>query len=99
MSCALPTGGCGAFVGTNGAGRTTTQRAVLGLVHGHGSVRTEGDAVSGWLTHQRVQDHGAAVVLRGTGVAEGPLLRENLVVGNKLASSGVSRRPTATWLS
>lgn len=91
VSFTLPTGGCVALVGTNGAGKTTTLKAVLGLVRSQGSVRIDGDEVSGRHTHQRVRDHGVAVVHEGRGLLKDLTVRENLVVGNKVAArKGVS---------
>ena len=86
VSFRLPTGGCVALVGTNGAGKTTTLKAVLGLVQSQGSVRIDGQEVSGKHTHRRIRDHSVAVVHEGRGLLKDLTVRENLVVGNKLAS-------------
>jgi len=60
---------------------------VLGLLHGQGFVRIDGDEVSGKPTHLRVQDHGVAAVHERRGLLKDLTVREYVVVGNKLAAS------------
>lgn len=70
-----------ALVGTNGAGKTTTLRAILGQVRTGGAVRIDGCDVSATATHQRVRDHGIAVVHEGRGLLAHLSVLENLLVG------------------
>jgi branched-chain amino acid transport system ATP-binding protein len=51
----VPEGGVTALLGRNGVGKTTTLRAILGLVGREGSVRLGGDELVGLATHRVVQ--------------------------------------------
>jgi branched-chain amino acid transport system ATP-binding protein len=55
----VPAGGITALLGRNGVGKTTTLRALLGLMPRRGSVRLDGDAIEREATHR--------IVLRGLG--------------------------------
>lgn len=70
-----------ALVGTNGAGKSTTLRALLGAVKTHGSVTVDGTEISRLPTHRRVNDHGIAVVHEGRGLLGQLSVLENLLVG------------------
>jgi branched-chain amino acid transport system ATP-binding protein len=59
VSFDVPAGGITALLGRNGVGKTTTLRAVLGLVPRKGSIRLEGEAI------ERAATHG--IVRRGLG--------------------------------
>ena len=59
VSFDVPAGGITALLGRNGVGKTTTLRAVLGLVPRRGSIRLDGEAI------ERAATHG--IVRRGLG--------------------------------
>jgi branched-chain amino acid transport system ATP-binding protein len=59
VSFDVPAGGITALLGRNGVGKTTTLRAVLGLVSRRGSIRLDGEAIERAATH--------AIVRRGLG--------------------------------
>jgi branched-chain amino acid transport system ATP-binding protein len=51
----VPEGGVTALLGRNGVGKTTTLRAILGLVGAHGSVRLDDDELVGKSTYRIVR--------------------------------------------
>jgi branched-chain amino acid transport system ATP-binding protein len=51
----VPEGGVTALLGRNGVGKTTTLRAILGLVGRRGSVRLDGEELTSLPTHRVVQ--------------------------------------------
>jgi len=51
----VPEGGVTALLGRNGVGKTTTLRAILGLVEGRGSVRLGDEELTGMSTHRIVR--------------------------------------------
>ncbi|HTW99863.1 MAG TPA: ABC transporter ATP-binding protein [Acidimicrobiales bacterium] len=55
VSFEVPRGGVTALLGRNGVGKTTTLRAVLGLVPSTGSITLLGQSVSGWPTYRIVR--------------------------------------------
>ncbi len=55
VSFSVAEGGITALLGRNGVGKTTTLRAVLGLVGRRGSVRHEGEDISSSPTHRIVR--------------------------------------------
>ena len=74
-------GGVTALLGRNGVGKTTTLRAILGLVDRHGSVRLVGDELTSLPTHRIVRRRVGYVpedrdVFAGLTVAENLKLAE-----------------------
>jgi branched-chain amino acid transport system ATP-binding protein len=55
VSFDVPEGGVTALLGRNGVGKTTTLRAILGLVERRGSVELDGAELTGLATHRIVQ--------------------------------------------
>jgi branched-chain amino acid transport system ATP-binding protein len=55
VSFDVPEGGVTALLGRNGVGKTTTLRAILGLVGRRGSVRLDGDELTSLPTHRIVR--------------------------------------------
>lgn len=55
VSFDVPEGGVTALLGRNGVGKTTTLRAILGLVDRRGSVQLGDDELTGMATHRIVQ--------------------------------------------
>jgi branched-chain amino acid transport system ATP-binding protein len=51
----VPTGGVTALLGRNGVGKTTTLRAILGLVASSGRIEVLGQDVARWPTHRIVR--------------------------------------------
>ncbi|HEX7626450.1 MAG TPA: ATP-binding cassette domain-containing protein, partial [Gaiellaceae bacterium] len=51
VSFDVPEGGVTALLGRNGVGKTTTLRAILGLVDRRGSVQLGDDELTGMATH------------------------------------------------
>lgn len=79
-------GGVTALLGRNGVGKTTTLRALLGLVHRRGEVRLAGDRVDELPTH--------AVVARGVGyVPENREVFASLTVAENLTLAARTPRP------
>jgi len=77
----VPEGGVTALLGRNGVGKTTTLRAILGLVPGRGSVRLGDDELTGMSTHRIVRRRVGYVpedrdVFTGLTVAENLRLAE-----------------------
>jgi len=77
----VPEGGVTALLGRNGVGKTTTLRAILGLVGRRGSVELEGEELTALPTHRVVQRRVGYVpedrdVFTGLTVAENLRLAE-----------------------
>lgn len=88
VSMSLSLGKCLALVGTNGAGKTTIIRAILGLVRTGGSITLDGQHAEGESTHTRVNRHGIAVVHEGRGLFARLSVRENIEVGLPRSNHG-----------
>jgi branched-chain amino acid transport system ATP-binding protein len=86
VSFSAPGGSVTAVLGRNGVGKTTTLRAVLGLVARQGSVTVLGHEVSGWPAHKIVR-LGVGYVPEDRDVFAGLTVGENL----RLAEAG--KRP------
>jgi branched-chain amino acid transport system ATP-binding protein len=81
VSFDVPEGGVTALLGRNGVGKTTTLRAILGLVPGRGSVRLGDAELTGQPTHTIVRSRVGYVpedrdVFTGLSVAENLRLAE-----------------------
>jgi branched-chain amino acid transport system ATP-binding protein len=81
VSFDVPEGGVTALLGRNGVGKTTTLRAILGLVDRRGSVTLDGGELVGVSTHKIVQRSVGYVpedrdVFTGLSVAENLRLAE-----------------------
>jgi branched-chain amino acid transport system ATP-binding protein len=70
-------GGVTALLGRNGVGKTTTIRAILGLVPRRGRVTFAGDRIDGQQTH-RIVGRGLGYVPEDRDVFAGLTVRENL---------------------
>jgi len=77
VSFDVPEGGITALLGRNGVGKTTTLRAVLGLVPRRGSIRLAGAAIERDPTHKIVQS-GLGYVPEDRDVFAGLTVEENL---------------------
>lgn len=77
----IPAGAVTAVVGSNGAGKSTTLRAISGLLPARaGSIRFEGDDVTALSTDQRV-DRGIVMVPEGRLIFSSMSVEENLRIG------------------
>lgn len=85
VSLSLPAGECLALVGTNGAGKTTIVRAILGLIRTAGAIRLDGADITHLATPRRVRRHGIGVVHEGRGLFPRLTVRENILVGQPAA--------------
>ena len=90
VSFALEPGGITTLLGANGAGKTTTLRSICGMVATEGSVRFDGQPISGRATEE--------IVRLGVGhVPEGRGTFTNLTVDENLRVAAYTRRDkTAT---
>lgn len=87
----IPAGAVTAVVGSNGAGKSTTLRAISGLLPARaGSIRFEGDDVTVLSTDQRV-DRGIVMVPEGRLIFPRMSVEENLRIG-AFAPRGRSHR-------
>ncbi|HEX3224741.1 MAG TPA: ABC transporter ATP-binding protein [Gaiellaceae bacterium] len=77
VSFDVPEGGVTALLGRNGVGKTTTLRAILGLVDRRGSVQLESDELAGMSTH-RIVRHSVGYVPEDRDVFTGLTVAENL---------------------
>jgi branched-chain amino acid transport system ATP-binding protein len=88
VSFALEQGGITTLLGANGAGKTTTLRSLCGMVRTEGSVRLDGEAITGRPTE--------AIVRLGVGhVPEGRGTFTNLSVDENLRVASYTRRDKA----
>jgi branched-chain amino acid transport system ATP-binding protein len=77
VSFDVPEGGVTALLGRNGVGKTTTLRAILGLVGRRGSIRFGDDELTGMQTH-RIVRHSVGYVPEDRDVFTGLTVDENL---------------------
>jgi branched-chain amino acid transport system ATP-binding protein len=77
VSFDVPEGGVTALLGRNGVGKTTTLRAILGLVDRRGSVRFDDTELSGMQTH-RIVRRSIGYVPEDRDVFTGLTVAENL---------------------
>jgi branched-chain amino acid transport system ATP-binding protein len=75
-------GECVSLVGRNGVGRSTTIKAVMGMVEAQGSVRFKGEEILG-LPAYRVAHLGLGYVPENRDIFPGLTVRQNLELGRK----------------
>ncbi|HTB34712.1 MAG TPA: ABC transporter ATP-binding protein [bacterium] len=80
LSLAVPRGKTVCLIGANGAGKTSTLKAISALLPHHGSVRFLGADLGGVPPHQLVQ-RGLVQCPEGRGVLAGLTVSENLDLG------------------
>jgi branched-chain amino acid transport system ATP-binding protein len=85
VSLSLPDGQCLALVGTNGAGKTTIIRAILGLIGAEGEIRIDGEQLLRHRTPRRVRRYRISVVHEGRGLLPRMTVTENILVGQGAA--------------
>ncbi|HUZ62084.1 MAG TPA: ABC transporter ATP-binding protein [Acetobacteraceae bacterium] len=85
----IPAGQVVAVLGRNGVGKTTTLRALIGLLtRSRGRVRLDGVEIAGWPAH-RIARAGIAYVPEGRLIFPDLTVLENIRVGE--------RRPARSW--
>jgi len=81
LSFTVPKGSLVALIGANGAGKSTTLRAISGMIRPTGgTVRLDGDDITGWSSH-RVARAGLAHIPEGRRVFPQLSVKDNLAVG------------------
>lgn len=75
-----------ALIGTNGAGKSSTVKAALGLIRTRGKVTMYDTDVSSWSTHRRVQEFNIGVVPEARSLFPAMTVRENMLVGQGRAA-------------
>jgi branched-chain amino acid transport system ATP-binding protein len=79
----VPKGSVTVLLGRNGAGKSTTMKAIMGLVKlGRGSIEVDGRTVNGWPSY-RVNRAGVGYVPEERRVFAGLSVEENLIVGTQ----------------
>jgi branched-chain amino acid transport system ATP-binding protein len=81
----VPEGGVTALLGRNGVGKTTTLRAILGLVGGRGAVQFDGEELTGMPTHRIIQ-RSVGYVPEDRDVFTGLTVAENLRLAERDAN-------------
>ncbi len=76
----LDAGGIATILGANGAGKTSTLRALSGLIRRSGEIRFQGDRIDGYATED-IARRGIAHVPDGRGTFVDLTVEENLRVG------------------
>jgi branched-chain amino acid transport system ATP-binding protein len=75
-------GECVSLVGRNGVGRSTTIKAIMGMVDAEGSVRFKGAGILGLETY-RIAHHGLGYVPENRDIFPTLTVRQNLELGMK----------------
>ncbi|WEG07446.1 ABC transporter ATP-binding protein [Microbacterium horticulturae] len=86
VSFDVPERGVTAILGRNGVGKTSTLRAIMGLISRRGEVRLGGDRIDSLLTH-RIARRGVGYVPEDREVFAGLTVAENLVLAERNGSS------------
>lgn len=87
----VPDGGCVALLGANGAGKSTTLKAISGLLHAEdgavtgGSIEHDGERID-TLTSEAIVERGFLHVMEGRRVLEHMTVEQNLVAGGHMHS-------------
>lgn len=80
LSLAVDKGEIVTLIGANGAGKTSTLKAIVGLLPYGGSVRVFGEDVKAVPAH-RLVERGVALVPEGRAIFPGMSVHENLLLG------------------
>lgn len=86
VSFRVEKGQCLALVGTNGAGKTTIIRSLLGLVKTAGRILIDGEEIQRIPTAKRVRSFGISTIHEGRGLFPELTVRENILVGQPTSS-------------
>jgi branched-chain amino acid transport system ATP-binding protein len=88
----VPEGGVTALLGRNGVGKTTTLRAMMGLVPGRGQVTLAGEELTRLPTHEIVR-RGVGYVPEDRDVFSGLTVEENLRLSERSSKSSGNGKP------
>jgi branched-chain amino acid transport system ATP-binding protein len=97
VSIAVPHGGIVALLGANGAGKSTTLKAISGLLHHEegevtdGSIEFVGERIHK-LGAEQISKRGIIQIIEGRRVFEHLTVEENLMVGGHLRPGGLKER-------
>jgi branched-chain amino acid transport system ATP-binding protein len=75
------------LLGRNGVGRSTTIKAIMGVVPPKGSIRFKGDEIAGLKPHQTAR-RGLGYVPETRDIFPGLTVRQNLLLGEKAGNGG-----------
>ncbi|MBI3993123.1 MAG: ABC transporter ATP-binding protein [Candidatus Lambdaproteobacteria bacterium] len=87
VSFAIGEGEIVSLLGRNGVGRSTTIKAIMGLVEHRGSVQFRGQEISGLLTHE-IARKGLGYVPENRDIFPTLTARQNLLLGEKSVGKG-----------
>ena len=85
LNISLDKGETVALIGANGAGKTSTLNALLGLISHGGTINLGGDELGSLAVHERVS-LGLSLVPEGRGVFGRLTVEENLLMGSYLGT-------------
>lgn len=77
-----------ALLGRNGSGRSTTAKAILGLVHWEGAIDWKGQSLAGRKTHD-IAHLGLGYVPESRDIFPGLTVHQNLLLGQKAGCKNV----------
>ena len=96
VNLAVASGECVSLLGRNGVGRSTTIRAIMGMVDARGSIRLRGTELIGLKTFE-IARHGIGYVPENRDVFPTLSVRQNLILGIKDPSGGGSSAKRGRW--
>lgn len=91
VSFAMPRGSVGALLGSNGAGKSSTLRAIAGLEASTGHLFFEGRDISGLSVAQRFRE-GIVYVPEGRAIVTDLTVEENLTLGGYFVDAATRAR-------
>ena len=95
LSFTIPRGGVVGFIGANGAGKTSTPKALAAMIRrSAGTVKLAGEDTTGLASHQLVR-RGLALVPEGRGIFGQLTVLENLQMGAYHRSGGGAAKEIA----
>ena len=94
VSLSIDRGKILALIGTNGAGKSSTVKSILGVIRTSGKVMIDGDDVSKLSTWERVNRHRIGVVPEANSLFKAMTVRENLTVGTRLTAAQIDEAVT-----
>lgn len=98
ISLAVKDGECLAVLGPNGAGKSSLLGVLSGLVHGSGTVRVNGEVISGLGPHIRAKKSLSFVPEARKNLFMPLSVRENIALGLRLSVAAERRRTEAFLL-